>query len=224
MDEAQRTVIFAGPSLHGVDVPAYPPVRAGDLRALPDVARGDWTITIIDGEFRQSLAVPLTEIRDVLAAGNRVVGGSSMGALRAVECAPLGMEGVGWIFEGYRDGRLWSDAEVALTYDSDSYEPLTVPMVNLRWLSCLLGAADDAETDAFLAQAAAIPFRYRDVATLREFAPTHWLAELCDERRPAWDRKQADARAVIEALDQPRRTRVWRPAPPDLPLGLRGVP
>jgi hypothetical protein len=234
-----RCAVFAGPSLHGVDgavaasCARRPPARWGDLLALPGVEAGGWTIAIIDGEFRQSLAVTVTEIRDVLASGNRVVGGSSMGALRAVECAPLGMEGIGWIFEGYRDGRLFSDADVALTYDPDTYEPLTVPLVNLRWLSCLLESRTTGgeDTDHFLAQAATVPFRYRDMATLRDIArdslspevAVHWLDELRDERRGAWDRKRADALAVLGALERPRCPPVWRPAPPDLPSALRGT-
>jgi hypothetical protein len=54
-----------------------------------------------------------------------------MGALRAAELAPFGMQGVGGIFEAYRSGRLVDDADVALLHaDAEhDYRPLTLPLV-----------------------------------------------------------------------------------------------
>jgi len=42
------------------------------------------------------------------------------------------MTGVGKIYEMYRDGVLESDDEVAVTFDADTMEALSVPLVNVR--------------------------------------------------------------------------------------------
>ena len=57
-----------------------------------------------------------------------------MGALRAAELEPFGMEGAGAIFEAYRDGRLEDDDEVAVLHgpaDVD-YAGQSEAMVNIR--------------------------------------------------------------------------------------------
>ncbi|MGH9223690.1 MAG: TfuA-like protein [Acidimicrobiales bacterium] len=92
-------------------------------------------VAIADGEFNQSLAVWHKEILHVLGLGVRVLGASSMGALRAAECdVYYGMEGVGLIYEWFRDGVLTDDDEVALLHgpaESD-WVNLSWPMVNVR--------------------------------------------------------------------------------------------
>ncbi len=65
-------------------------------------------------------------------AGVTVVGGCSMGALRASELDTYGMIGVGRIYRWYRDGVAESDDEVAVTFHPDTLEPLSVPLVNMR--------------------------------------------------------------------------------------------
>ena len=65
--------------------------------------------------------------------GAKVIGASSMGALRASELYPYGMEGAGRIYELYKSGKLVSDDEVALIFDPVSFEPLSEPLVNIRY-------------------------------------------------------------------------------------------
>ena len=57
-----------------------------------------------------------------------------MGALRAVELAAFGMEGVGAIFESYRDGILEDDDEVAIAHGPAEvgYRARSEAMVNIR--------------------------------------------------------------------------------------------
>jgi len=55
-------------------------------------------------------------------AGARVLGASSMGALRASELDIYGMEGIGLIYQAYKSGHLVSDDEVALTFDPFTWE------------------------------------------------------------------------------------------------------
>ncbi len=208
----RRTAVFLGPSLAGCE-PASdvvrPPVRHGDLLALPDIGRGDWDVYIVDGEFGQSLAVTVTEIRTVLRAGNRVFGCSSMGALRAAECGPIGMTGHGWVFGAYESGLVDGDDEVALLYDPDTYEPLTVPSVNVRWLVSELvahGELTEAEADHAVEVTRGVFFGRRTPDALRrallatERPGLARVAEhVVEDRLSTWDRKRLDATELVGA-------------------------
>jgi hypothetical protein len=57
-----------------------------------------------------------------------------MGALRAAELHPLGMQGFGTVFEWYRTGYLDGDDEVALRHSTHefAYRALSEPLVNIR--------------------------------------------------------------------------------------------
>ena len=135
-------VVFLGPSLsqaraeeilQGLQVQAdwRPPARRGDIyRAAQEGAQ---IILLIDGVFFQHSSVAHKEVIYALEAGARVLGASSMGALRASELDVYGMEGVGLIYEAYKNGRLVSDDEVALTFDPFTYEPRSEPLVNIRF-------------------------------------------------------------------------------------------
>ncbi|KDM89990.1 TfuA-like protein [Photobacterium galatheae] len=132
------TIFFIGPSLpnHKIkelvneDVDIRPPIQRGDLDGI-EVSDGP--VCIIDGVFHNSLAITAREIAKALQKGVKIYGSSSMGALRAAECAPIGMKGVGQIFEQYQSGECQSDADVALTFDPISYENITNPLVNVRY-------------------------------------------------------------------------------------------
>jgi hypothetical protein len=131
-----KPVVFLGPSLsleearEVLDADYLPPVRRGDLGKLGDVE----VVVIIDGVFLQSCSVGHREILSLLKRGVRVIGGGSMGALRAAEMERFGMVGVGRIFEMYSKGLIEGDDEVALVFDPESCEPLSEPMVNIRFL------------------------------------------------------------------------------------------
>jgi hypothetical protein len=138
--EGGDTVVFLGPSL-GLEaaktiLPAArycPPVAQGDVYSLLGAGPPD-AIGIVDGVFYQDLPVWHKEILAALEAGVAVYGASSMGALRAVECAPFGMVGVGAIFDAYASGELVDDDEVAVAHDGadQGWRPRTEPLVNLR--------------------------------------------------------------------------------------------
>jgi len=140
-----------------------PPVRRGDLAALPSDVPPVTHVGIVDGEFHQSLAVSPREIMALLRAQVAVYGSSSMGALRAAELHPLGMQGVGRIFAMYRDGEVASDDEVAIVFDPDSQRALTEPLVNVR---CAVSAlAERGELPASAAEvivASALSLHYTE--------------------------------------------------------------
>jgi len=68
----------------------------------------------------------------VMAKGIPVYGAASLGALRAAELAPLGMRGVGDIFEAYRRGDITRDDAVMLVHAPAelNYRPLTTSLVD----------------------------------------------------------------------------------------------
>lgn len=134
-----RPVVYLGPSLPLEDARAIlpgalfrEPVRRGDL--YRDRHAGESFFVMIDGLFQNELAISPRETIDVLQDGARVLGASSMGALRAAECWPAGMQGVGVIYRMFRQRRLHSDDEVAvICHPGDAYRSLTVALVDVRW-------------------------------------------------------------------------------------------
>jgi hypothetical protein len=68
---------------------------------------------------------------DALERGVIVVGGASMGALRAAELDSLGMIGKGEIYRLYKDGIIESDDDVAIVFDPMSNEQLSEALVSM---------------------------------------------------------------------------------------------
>jgi len=130
------TVIFTGNSITHEEARKIlqanyqPPVRRFQLEKF--VQQGYKFIGIIDGIFFDRAAVGHREILSALNAGVKVVGGASMGALRASELDTHGMIGVGKVYEWYRDGVIESDDEVAVSTNPDTFEPISIPLVNMR--------------------------------------------------------------------------------------------
>ncbi len=135
-----KIVIFLGPSLTLAEAKQIlpqaifvPPAQQADILTVihnhqPDI------IGIIDGVFEQSLSIWHKEILYALDRGIRVYGSSSMGALRAAECAEFGMIGIGRVFQLFASGQLNNDDEVALLHgpEESGYRGLSEPMVNIR--------------------------------------------------------------------------------------------
>ncbi len=144
-----RAFVFLGPSLpveeaRGIlDAVYLPPVAQGDV--LRVLARRPDVIGFVDGYFDKVPSVWHKEILLALSRGVRVLGASSMGALRAAELADFGMEGVGTIYEWFRSGRLEDDDEVAIVHGpaEEGYVELSDAMVNVRDV-CAASAAGGA--------------------------------------------------------------------------------
>jgi hypothetical protein len=130
--------VFVGPTLPveqaraELDAIYLPPASEGDVHRV--ASRKPKAIGIVDGYFGCVPAVWHKEILWAMAQGVRVFGAASMGALRAAELAAFGMQGIGKIFQAYRDGKLEDDDEVAVIHTSAErgYEPVSVAMVNIR--------------------------------------------------------------------------------------------
>ena len=129
-------VLFAGPSLYGSsidlgDIELRAPAAQGDL--LQATFEGASVIGLVDGNFEAVASVWHKEILFALSQGVRVLGAASMGALRAAECAPFGMEAVGKVATDYCAGRLDDDAAVAQLHGPAElgYLPLTETLVDV---------------------------------------------------------------------------------------------
>lgn len=147
-------VIFLGPTLEASeakrlhpDFDIRPPAARGDvIRAVDD---GAAVIGIVDGFFEAVPSVWHKEIISAMEQGVRVLGSSSMGALRAVELAPLGMEGIGVVQQMVASGEV-DDDDVALVHAPAEfdYRAFSRPLVNLR-CSVAHSVADNIVSRAF---------------------------------------------------------------------------
>ncbi len=155
-----RIIVFLGPSLPKnsavklLQADYRAPAKRGDIYRA--ALEGAGIICLIDGVFFQECSVAHKEIIDAMEMGSKVIGSSSMGALRASELDVYGMVGVGEIYQAYKRGDLISDDEVALIFDPISFEPLSEPLVNIRFnlkIALQLGIIDEAAKAELLAAA-----------------------------------------------------------------------
>lgn len=227
-------VVFAGPSLPPVARPGdarfewRPPAVAGDACAL--LADPPGALVLIDGLFDERPAIRHKELLELMAAGTAVIGGASMGALRAAELHTFGMVGVGRIFRAYASGAWDGDDEVALAHGPAEwdYAPFSEPLANVR---ATLAAAVRAHlfpaaTARLLLGVAVSQFYKRRtwtgvVAAAR--ARPSIPGELLD-RFDRWlpthrvDLKRLDALACLDAAGKLDATTVPPPAPPATPF------
>ncbi|MBB3134648.1 hypothetical protein FHS26_002380 [Rhizobium pisi] len=209
-------VMFVGPSL-GIDLAAAramspridfrPPAACGDI--LKAVEDGATAIGLVDGYFGDLPSVWHKEILYALERDVAVAGGASMGALRAAECAPFGMVGLGAIFEDYEAGRLIDDEAVALVHAPQElgWLPLSVPWVDFEPTIEALhahGEISPGERKKLLLAGRFLHFSERTYAKVvdechfaRKPRRDHILAAI---RKFRVERKRNDARLVLEWL------------------------
>jgi len=210
-----RVIVFAGPTL-----PRHPDadwralLAACDLR--PPACRGDVlaalvdrpaALVLIDGYYYSVPAVTHKELLYALDAGVRVFGAASLGALRAAELAPLGMIGVGQVFEAYRSGAIDGDDEVAILHASAElgYRGLTVALVELRHAVTVL-ACDGEAAAALVARVKELPFSARHSDVIADLARRELgeeAAAVLMRRLAAHSVKREDARLAIETALAP---------------------
>jgi hypothetical protein len=208
-------VIFTGPTLSAdegrgvLDAEYLPPAGQGDVYRA--ALRRPQVIGIIDGYFEQVPSVWHKEILWSMSRGIHVFGGASMGALRAAELVAFGMEGVGSIFEAYRDGRLEDDDEVAVVHGpaefgfragSDAMVDIRVTIaraVEAGVLSASIGAEiERAAKDTFYAERNYHAIGRRAAESGLPRAEINRFLEWLPEHR--FSQKRADALAMLEAI------------------------
>ena len=136
-NQHKNIIVFTGPSLQPTEAKEFleadyrPPVARNDvikaLRDNPDI------IVIIDGVFHKAPAVSHKEIIEAIKKGVIVVGGASMGALRASELDDFGMVGIGKVFHDYRTGSIESDDDVAVVINPETFEQLSEAFISMNY-------------------------------------------------------------------------------------------
>jgi hypothetical protein len=183
----QKIVVYLGPSLPKneaskiLDAQYLPPVKRGDIPVAVD--GGAKIICIIDGVFFQDCAVGHREVLYALRRGVRVIGASSMGALRASELDTLGMEGIGEVYRFYKEGKIISDDEVALIFDPETFYSLSVPLVNIRHHLVLAekeGVISHEISELIFTHAQSLYFPERTWEKIQELAYQDINAEIVD--------------------------------------------
>lgn len=131
--------VFLGPSLdkeHARKILPnghfHPPVQCGDIIRL--MRLNPQMIVIIDGLYETTAAVWHKEILLALEAGIEIWGAASMGAIRAAELHYFGMQGLGEVFNAFKEGKLSDDDEVAVLHlgEEENYQAINDAMVNIR--------------------------------------------------------------------------------------------
>ncbi len=200
--------VFVGPSLSAERVTAAlpgarveSPACRGDLgRVLSDGAR---TILLIDGAFAHTPAVSPGEVVHALDAGARVIGAASLGAIRAAECRPAGMEGIGAVQLLYRLGVIRDDDEVAVAVEPDrGHRAASVALITIRF--AVLSALRARQLDRPAAQAVL------SAAKRMHFSLRHWEAVFAEAEVVLSDRlrdicrtsdiKRRDAEMAVACL------------------------
>ena len=220
-----NVVVFLGPSLSMAEARALldatylPPASQGDV--LRATLSQPTAIALIDGYFERTPAVWHKELLWAMSCGIHVYGASSMGALRATELAQFGMEGVGEVFEAFRDGILDDDDEVAVMHGpaEAGYVCGSEAMVNIR--ATLRRALADSvighrSHDTLVSVAKATFYPDRTFESLLAAAPAAGVPEADCKRLREWlgtgrvDVKRDDAAALLRRIAADHRA----PIPP----------
>ncbi|MGQ0839084.1 TfuA-like protein [Actinokineospora sp.] len=201
--------VFAGPSLAGspvldpAEVCAHPPVAHGDLYRLR-LGPGD-IVLIVDGVYQHQAPVRHREILSLYDNGVPVFGAASIGALRACELAGHGMTGLGTISAWYLDGRLESDADVALMHGDEEvgFRAFTHALVNILDVTDRLVHSGHIDAVGILDVARSVHFSVRTNAALlaaTRGGPLESAMRSVVDELGRHDLKRADAEAAVRDL------------------------
>jgi hypothetical protein len=178
------------------------------------------TLLIVDGLFFQHASVRHKELLTLIADGVRVVGSSSMGALRAAELHPFGMEGYGWVFEAYRDGVLEADDEVGMVHGDpeEDYPVFVDALVNIRQTVARAvesGVLSAPMADQLIETARSTPFTQRTWNRLLDAVGAPESRSLAKQLRSIRvDIKHADALLALREVIRGQGGAAVRPGPP----------
>jgi TfuA protein len=167
-NQNKRIIVFIGPSLLLAEAKKilkadyrHPIARGDVINALkddPDI------IAIIDGVFHKEPAVSHKEIMEALKRGVMVIGGASMGALRASELDDFGMIGIGRVYHDYRKGVIESDDDVAVVINPETMEQLSEALISMNYTfkaALDQGVIDEADYQTLIKTAKSIYYPKR---------------------------------------------------------------
>ncbi len=212
-------VVFLGPSAPASDILSIlpdaiirPPARRGDLYACR-ILKHEFFL-VLDGAFGNVLSISPREVVDVVQDGAVVVGASSMGALRAADCAPAGVHGAGIIFRLFKDRSISTEDEVAVLFREDrAFPALTEPLINMRIAlrrAARIGLVGAAEAEDVISAAQSLHFSLRTWPSAYRKAGRHLSGELLGFFK-AIDTKRTDA---VQAANKVLKLREVDRGPP----------
>jgi hypothetical protein len=197
--------VFAGPSL-----PIEDRIAWDGVVYLPPAARGDVerasheydAILLIDGVFHHDLA---PSPKEVFAALQRVplFGASSMGALRAAECALYGAVPLGAIARWYLREVIDGDDEVAVLVDPRTQTALTVPSVNVRYVARLAvrrGILTQPQAQEMVTRSRDVFYMDRTWDDVVAIVPPHARDAIRNVAKREGDLKRHDARFALRRV------------------------
>jgi TfuA protein len=202
---ASRLAVFCGPSL-----PESDRIAADGVAYLPPAARGDVeraaaefdALLLIDGVFHHDLAPSPKECYRA-AQRTRAFGSSSMGALRAAECAPYGFLPLGAIARWYAYETIDGDDEVAVLVHPQTHAALTVPSVNVRYVARLAqrrGILTAAESVRLVEESRAVFYMDRTWEDVVAVAPERARDAVRAIAEREGDLKRWDARFALRSV------------------------
>lgn len=202
-------VLFVGPTLYGLTdripdaIKCRPPAAAGDI--LRAVTEGATRIGLVDGVFGNCRSVWHKEIVFALSRGVTILGAASMGALRAAECASLGMVPVGGIALEYLHAQRVADSDVALLHGPGEFgfPPLSVALVDAEdriegWRR--EGRATGTEAAGLLFAARSLHFSQRTWESVFQAAGTDTRSTTKMVSLSGISRKASDAMQLVALL------------------------
>jgi hypothetical protein len=165
-------------------------------------AREHDAVLLIDGVFHHQLAPSPKECYAAISHA-RMFGASSMGALRAAECARYGFVPLGAIAMWYAREVIDGDDEVAVLTHPQTHQALSVPLVNVRHVARLAyrrGLVDALERDTIVARSASIFYADRTWEDVCDAAPKRARALVSAIARGEGDLKGRDARFALRSV------------------------
>ncbi len=197
-----RTYLFIGPTAVGIPadrlapLSCLPPVEAGAVAALAGERPG--MLILVDGNLEPGRVLEDAELLAAMAAGWRVIGLASVGAIKAAALHDAGMVGFGKVA---RYARLFperaQDEIAALYFPTPPYAPASEPLLELRLLLRALvrrGMAAPAEARELTAHFRAAPLEERTVEeVIRRYPAAREVPS------SEWRLKQADLLAFLQA-------------------------
>ena len=226
-DRAFTLAVFCGPSLLPSDR-----LEDGRITYLPPAARGDViraaqeydAVLLIDGVFHHDLAPSPKECYESTLHA-RMFGASSMGALRAAECAPYAFLPLGAIANWYAREIIDGDDEVAVLTHPQTDRAMTVPMVNVRYVARLAhrrGILTRDEANDLIVQARNVFYMDRSWDDVASCAPSGAAQEILRIAREEGDLKRHDARfalrSVLRRLSRSASAELPAAEPPRAPI------
>ncbi|HET9028536.1 MAG TPA: YcaO-like family protein [Candidatus Aquilonibacter sp.] len=175
-----------------------PPASRHDVLAA---AQTYDAVLVIDGVFHHDLAPSPKECFAALEHA-RMFGAASMGALRAAECAPYGFTPLGVVANWYVREVIDGDDEVALLTHPATFAPLTVPLVNVRFIARAghrRGLLSLDEHDRLIEAARAIFYMERTWDDVLEHVPARSRGSL-ETLIPTADLKRLDAQFALRSV------------------------